>query len=40
MKRLLIIIILAATWGTGMAGELTGRDIALKMDGGGYERGF
>ena len=32
MKRLLIIIILAATWGTVMAGELTGRDIALKMD--------
>ena len=32
MKRLLIIIILTATWGTAVAGELTGRDIALKMD--------
>ena len=32
MKRLLIIIILAVTSGTAMAGEFTGRDIALKMD--------
>jgi len=32
MKRLLIIIILAVTSGTGMAAELTGRDIALRMD--------
>jgi len=32
MKRLLIIIILAVTSGTAMAAELTGRDIAVKMD--------
>jgi len=32
MKSLLIIILLAITPGTGMAAELTGRDIALRMD--------